>query len=407
MVALKDCFTKAVETDSGDTVGVEHIKATLRRLVDHEDKARPLTDDALTAAMQREGIPIARRTVAKYREMLGIPVGRLRRQLLGIVMLLTSMGTLSLSAQENNYYDSIINAQMHPRTNASQPVRNNDNKPYTKQQSQLRPVPPPAPLQAPAIDSSNSLAVGVLWYGNHFSSHRVKERTLTLDSLPDEVNLRLVKRDSDFCFPVKNIITSPYGWRWERAHRGVDIRLNVGTPVHCAFAGVVRVACPMGAYGNLVVVRHYNGLETAYAHLSKISVKPRQVVQAGDVIGLGGSTGRSTGPHLHFEVRFMYESIDPEWLLDFSNYTLRTKKLHLDKSYFGVTRPKRGESLAYKADKSYVKEPPVSDGKRYYTVKENDDLQLIAIICHTTVAKLKELNPDLKKVKPGMKLRVK
>lgn len=408
VVPLKDCFTKAVETDSGDTVGVEHIKATLRHLVDHEDKAHPLTDDALTEAMQREGIPIARRTVAKYREMLGIPVGRLRRQLMAIVMLLACLTSGTLLAQENNYYDSIINAQLRPRqgTSASQPTRNSDNTPYKKQQSQLRPVQPPTP-PAPVIDTGNNMAVGVLWYGNYFSTHRVKERTLPLDSLPDEVNLRLVKHDSDFCFPVKNIITSPYGWRWERAHRGVDIRLNVGTPVHCIFAGVVRVACPMGAYGNLVVVRHYNGLETAYAHLSKINVKPRQVLQAGDVVGLGGSTGRSTGPHLHFEVRFMYESIDPEWLLDFSNYTLRTKRLHLDKSYFGVTRPKRGESIAYKADKSYVKEQPVSDGKRYYTAKEEDDLQLIAIKCRTTVAKLRELNPDMKKVKPGMKLRVK
>ena len=357
--------------------------------------------------MQREGIPIARRTVAKYREMLGIPVGRLRRQLMAIVMLLACLTSGTLLAQENNYYDSIINAQLRPRqgTSASQPTRNSDNTPYKKQQSQLRPVQAPVHTAPPVIDDNP--AVGSLWYGNYFSSHRVKERVLPLDSLPDEVNLRLVKQDSDFCFPVKNIITSPYGWRWERAHRGVDIRLNVGTPVHCIFAGVVRVACPMGAYGNLVVVRHYNGLETAYAHLSKINVKPRQVLQAGDVVGLGGSTGRSTGPHLHFEVRFMYESIDPEWLLDFSNYTLRTKRLHLDKSYFGVTRPKRGESIAYKADKSYVKEQPVSDGKRYYTAKEEDDLQLIAIKCRTTVAKLKELNPDMKKVKPGMRLRVK
>lgn len=411
VVALKNCFTKAVETDSGDTIGIEHIKSTLRNLVDHEDKTHPLTDDALTTAMQRKGIAIARRTVAKYRELLGIPVGRLRRKLLALVLLIACFSSLHLSAQVDSYYDSLINAQLHPRqgSSTSQPTRFNDNVPYTKQKSQLRPIPKPVPPTTSAVETNAHTPVGALWYGNYFSSIRVKERVLTLDSLPDEINIRLVKQDSDFCFPVKNIITSPYGWRWERAHRGVDIRLNVGTPVHCIFAGVVRIACPMGAYGNLVVVRHYNGLETAYAHLSKIQVNPHQIVQAGDVVGLGGSTGRSTGPHLHFEVRFMYESFDPEWILDFSNYTLRTKRLHLDKSYFGVTKPKRGESITYKADKSYVKEEtqPISKGKRYYTAKSEDDLQLIAIKCHTTVAKLKELNPDIKKITPGIKLRVK
>lgn len=415
VVALKDCFTKALSTGDGDEVGVEHIKATLRRLVEQEDKSAPLTDEALTAALKNEGIPVARRTVAKYREMLGIPVGRLRRQLLILFLILNSqfliLSSFSASAQVNAYYDSLINAQMHtPSNDKKSAPPDKDRTPYTKKQSQLRPTPPPAPPVQSSnqqTDTTNSMGVGVLWYGNHFSSHRVRERVLPLDSLPDEINLRLVKNDTDFCFPVKGVINSPYGWRWERAHRGVDIRLTTGTPVRCAFAGVVRVACPMGAYGNLIVVRHYNGLETAYAHLSKINVKPRQAVQAGDIIGLGGSTGRSTGPHLHFEVRFLYENIDPEWLLDFTTFTLRTKRLHLDKSYFGVTRPKRGEALAYKADKSYVKEQPESNGMRYYTVKEEDDLQLIALKCRTTVAKLKELNPEMKKVKKGMRLRVK
>lgn len=108
----------------------------------------------------------------------------------------------------------------------------------------------------------------------------------------------------------------------------------------------------------------------------------------------------------------MYESIDPEWLLDFTTYTLRTRRLHLDKSYFGVTRPKRGEMLAYKADKSYIKEQPVKEPSsteriRYYTIKKEDDLQLIAVKCRTTVDKLRELNPDMKKLKPGKQIRVK
>ncbi|MCR5423584.1 MAG: peptidoglycan DD-metalloendopeptidase family protein [Bacteroidales bacterium] len=253
-----------------------------------------------------------------------------------------------------------------------------------------------------------------LWYGNTLLSTRVRQQVLPLDSLPDEINIRLIKEDNEFCFPVKHVRTSPYGWRWNRPHRGVDIALNVGDPVHCAFPGVVRIARPMGGYGNLVVVRHYNGLETVYGHLSKINVRPKQLVRAGDVIGLGGSTGHSTGPHLHFEVRFEYEAFDPEWILDFSNYSLRTRRLHLDKTYFGITAPKgKNCDLAYKADKSYVKEDPRKyrqEGKKkeqYHTVKSTDTYDMLALQYSTTVEKIKKLNPDApKKLKTGMIIRV-
>ena len=413
-VALKDCFTKSVATDSGDSIGVEKIKRALAELVENEDKTAPLTDEALTAELRRQGFPLARRTVAKYREAMGIAVGRLRRQLKTVLLLVACGLSMTLSAQQPTYFDSLIDAQRGvlkmPDKNKKKKSKSNEPSDKTvKDKKTYTPTQQPLIRQSEATRPAGNLPVGYLWYGNNFSSHRVRERILTFDSLPDEVNIRLVKSDSDFCFPVKNIITSPYGWRWERAHRGVDIRLNVGTPVHCVFAGVVRVACPMGAYGNLVVVRHYNGLETAYAHLSKINVTPNQEVMAGDVIGLGGSTGRSTGPHLHFEVRFMYETFDPEWILDFTKYTLRTKKLHLDKSYFGVVAPRRGQAITYKADKSYITESPTpaNNGMRYYTVKEDDDLTLIAIKCRTTVAKIRELNPDLKKVRKGLRLRVK
>ena len=125
---------------------------------------------------------------------------------------------------------------------------------------------------------------------------------------------------------------------------------------------MVRVASRMGGYGNCVVIRHPNGLETLYGHLSKINVQPNQPVAAGEVIGLGGSTGNSTGPHLHFECRFLYQTFDPEWILDFSNYSLRTRHLHLDKSYFGIRQPRKGQNLDYKADESIIKEP--KNGKK-------------------------------------------
>lgn len=249
-----------------------------------------------------------------------------------------------------------------------------------------------------------------LFYHDNLSGSAVKLRQLSMDSLPDEVNLRLIKDSSEFCFPMKNIRTSPYGWRasFGRAHRGVDILLRTGDPVRACFPGVVRIARTMGGYGNVVVLRHENGLETVYGHMSKILVKPRQIVKAGDVLGLGGSTGNSTGPHLHFEVRFQYEPFDPEWLLDFNNYTLRTRRLHLDKTYFGISISKGNKQPAFKADKSIIKERPMRTKPKevYHTAKRGESLDLIAMQHSTTAEELRRLNPDLKKVKEGMKIRV-
>lgn len=124
-----------------------------------------------------------------------------------------------------------------------------------------------------------------------------------------------------FCMPTSSRkVTSNYGPRWGRRHEGLDVKVYIGDTIRAAFDGKVRITQYNGSgYGYHVVIRHPNGLETLYGHLSKIIAKENQVVHAGDVIGLGGNTGRSTGSHLHFETRICGMPINPALLFDFEN----------------------------------------------------------------------------------------
>ena len=137
--------------------------------------------------------------------------------------------------------------------------------------------------------------------------------------LPQEYKIDL----RHFCMPTDNrIVTSNYGYRrrFRRQHKGLDINANRGDTIRAAFDGKVRIVeFQRGGYGNVVVIRHPNGLETIYGHLSKQLAEKGDIVRAGDAIGLAGSTGRSTGTHLHFETRLLGEYIDPAKLFDFEN----------------------------------------------------------------------------------------
>ena len=114
-----------------------------------------------------------------------------------------------------------------------------------------------------------------------------------------------------FVWPVHGVITSGFGWRWGRMHEGVDLAVPIGTPVVAAKAGVVIVAGWMGGYGNLVVVDHGGGIATAYGHNTNVTVGVGQFVEQGQLIAYSGSTGHSTGPHVHFEVRINGGAVDP------------------------------------------------------------------------------------------------
>jgi murein DD-endopeptidase MepM/ murein hydrolase activator NlpD len=114
-----------------------------------------------------------------------------------------------------------------------------------------------------------------------------------------------------FIWPVHGVLTSYFGWRWGRMHEGIDLAVGNGTPVVASAAGTVIVAGWMGGYGNLVVVDHGNGVATAYAHNTSITVGVGQSVAQGQLVAYSGNTGNSTGPHVHFEVRVNGAAVDP------------------------------------------------------------------------------------------------
>jgi murein DD-endopeptidase MepM/ murein hydrolase activator NlpD len=136
-------------------------------------------------------------------------------------------------------------------------------------------------------------------------------------ALPDSFRISL----KDFCMPTDSrVLTSNFGARWGRQHKGLDIKVYIGDTIRAAFSGKVRIVrYERRGYGKYVVIRHYNGLETIYGHLSEQLVEEDQEVRAGDVIGLGGNTGRSTGSHLHFETRLCGVALNPALMFDFRN----------------------------------------------------------------------------------------
>jgi len=197
------------------------------------------------------------------------------------------------------------------------------------------------------------------------------------DSIKDTL-LPLISTTKSFHSPIPGRIYRGFSY----THKGMDLSLKKGDTVRAAFDGVVRYAkYNRGGFGNLVILRHYNGLETYYAHLSKLKVMVNQVVKANDVIGLGGSTGRSRAPHLHFEVRYKDLPLDPQRMIDFDNHKLISDILPITKKVF------------YPAD---------YDGKAvYYKIKSGDTLARIAQKWHTSVKELCAIN----KIKPTTLLR--
>ena len=220
-------------------------------------------------------------------------------------------------------------------------------------------------------------------------------KDIAYNTLPTSVLLQLVDSTNGYHTPYKpSPIRSRYGPRRGRAHQGVDLALKMGEPIYATFSGRVRISqYNRGGYGNLVIIRHDNGLETYYGHLSERMVQPNQWVEAGQVIGLGGSTGRSTGPHLHFETRYYGQSFDPEWLIDFKTGILNRDFFLLKRRYFSIySRAEQNFEDEIANEEQDKKEQAEREAMLYHKIRSGDTLGAIARKYGTTVNNICRLN---------------
>ncbi len=281
--------------------------------------------------------------------------------------------------------------------------------------------------------STDNESVKVILYGNNQWKYSI-DRTAKRDSLifekywdteklfpykevdmsamPNSVVIELLDSVTGYHCPYQGTIhpRGKYGMRRRRQHQGIDLPLKTGDPIYATFSGRVRISqYNRGGYGNLVIIRHDNGLETYYGHLSERMVTPNQWVEAGQVIGLGGSTGRSTGPHLHYETRYYGQSFDPERLIDFKSGELCRDMFLLKKSYFSI-HSKAGQDFDEEIANAEQdkKEDAEKAAMRYHTIRKGDTLGHLARRYGTTVGNICRLNgiKSTTILRLGRKLRV-
>lgn len=225
-----------------------------------------------------------------------------------------------------------------------------------------------------------------------------------------------------FTMPTTSrVITSNFGSRWGRQHKGLDIKVYIGDTIRAAFSGKVRIVrYEAGGYGKYIVIRHNNGLETIYGHLSKQLVEENQKVRSGEVIGLGGNTGRSTGSHLHFETRLCGVALNPALMFDFraqdvtGDYYAFNKETYDNESTNATRLRGKQDSSTYASSDSsddYATNKRTTSGLTdqvsYHKVKKGETLDRIAKKRGVTVEKICKLNHITKtmRLRPGQILR--
>lgn len=258
-------------------------------------------------------------------------------------------------------------------------------------------------------------------YGLAWDTLNVRAKRTDFSAKVDTSFINLANLEgSSFVFPYKGKILSPFGYRGRHFHAGVDIKLNHGDTVVCAFDGKVRMAKYYAGYGNAVVVRHSNGLETLYGHLSKIKVRVNQELKAGELIGLGGRTGHASCDHLHFETRYLGEAFNPRQFIDLDNYGLTKDVLSITKHTFGRSKDYLPNGLNADSDNDSVtasfsnastshSKHSKKKGRKYCSIRNGETLYSIANRNKTTVKDLCSLNGIRKNktLKIGTRLRVK
>ena len=247
-------------------------------------------------------------------------------------------------------------------------------------------------------------------YTQNWDTSKIHAYNVELKDLRMSMVIDLVDTLKSYHYPFKGRVTSKYGPRRRGIHQGTDIDLETGDPIYATFDGRVRHTTYVArGYGHLIIIRHDNGLETFYAHLSEVNVKPGDWVTAGQVIGKGGNTGRSTGSHLHYEMSYKGHSFDPERLINFTTGDLRRETFLLKRTYFSpYSRFTQDFDEEIQSDEEDKKIAAEAAAIKYHIVKKGDTLGRIAINNHTTVTKLCQLN-GLKKtstLRIGQRIRV-
>ena len=215
-------------------------------------------------------------------------------------------------------------------------------------------------------------------YNSNWDTLNVNPFVKSSVEFPDSYTINCIS----FTMPIDNgeiKITSKYGPRRRRMHRGTDLKVQVGDTIRASFDGKVRIkSYERRGYGHYLVLRHPNGLETVYGHLSKFLVNENQIVSAGEAIALGGNSGRSTGSHLHFETRFLGKDINPEEIIDFNNGTP-----HKDEYVFHNIKINGKKRNIYSTS---------ADAIAVHRIKKGETLGHVAAKYGTTVAELCKLN---------------
>ena len=253
------------------------------------------------------------------------------------------------------------------------------------------------------------------FYHNIWNSTQIRYPLNTLPEKDALITIRLTEAyDHPFVPPVIGKVISKFGRRGRRMHTGTDIKLNSGDSVRCTFDGKVRLAKRFSGYGNLVLVRHSNGLETIYGHLKTIKVNINDTIKAGDVIGLGGRTGRATCDHLHFETRLFGEPFDSNKYIDFEHYALRSNHIYYKNKQVEIQPDNFNKKPAIESKPATEPTPALAakvgtNAKpSKHVIRKGDNLWVIAKKYNTSVKKLCATNniTAQKTLKVGSVLRI-